>query len=71
MIPKMKASKRLLSFLLCLVMVLGLMPATAYAYSAGEIEGTTGAGTLEDPVVCDTFAEFKAAMENTDIILSS
>ena len=68
MIPKMKASKRLLSFLLCLVMVLGLMPATAYAYSAGEIEGTTGAGTLEDPVVCDTFAEFKAAMENTDII---
>ena len=68
---KMKASKRLLSFLLCLVMVLGMLPAmsiTAAAYTAGDIEGTTGTGTVEDPVVCDTFAEFKAAMENTEII---
>lgn len=63
--------KRLLSLLLTLAMVLGMLPAmsmTAFAYTAGDIEGTTGTGTLEDPVVCDTFAEFKAAMENTDII---
>ena len=63
--------KRLLSLLLTLAMVLGMLPAmslTAYAYTAGDIEGTTGTGTVEDPVVCDTFAEFKAAMENTEII---
>lgn len=63
--------KRLLSLFLALTMVLGLLPAmsmTASAYTAGDIEGTTGTGTVEDPVVCDTFAEFKAAMENTEII---
>ena len=63
--------KRLLSLLLTLAMVLGMLPAmsmTASAYTAGDIEGTTGTGTVEDPVVCDTFAEFKAAMENTEII---
>lgn len=63
--------KRLLSLFLALVMVLGMLPAmsmTASAYTAGDIEGTTGTGTVDDPVVCDTFAEFKAAMENTEII---
>lgn len=63
--------KRLLSLFLALTMVLGLLPAmsmTASAYTAGDIKGTTGTGTVEDPVVCDTFAEFKAAMENTEII---
>ena len=66
---KMKPHK-LLSMLLALVMVVGLLPMgqVAYAYSAGEIAGTTGSGASEaDPVVCDTFAEFKAAMENTEI----
>ena len=62
---------RLWSFLLALVMVVGLLPAmgqVAYAYSEGDIAGTTGSGASEaDPVVCDTFAEFKAAMENTEI----
>lgn len=63
--------KRLLSLFLTLAMVLGMLPAmsmTASAYTAGDIEGTTGTGTVDDPVVCDTFAEFKAAMENTEII---
>ena len=63
--------KRLLSLFLVLVMVVGMLPAmtiTAAAYTEGEIAGTTGTGTVEDPVVCDTFAEFKAAMENTEII---
>ena len=66
---KMKPHK-LLSLFLALVMVVGLLPMgqVAYAYSAGEIAGTTGSGASEaDPVVCDTFAEFKAAMENTEI----
>ena len=68
---KQAKPKRLLSLLLTLAMVLGMLPAmsiTAAAYTAGDIEGTTGTGTVEDPVVCDTFAEFKAAMENTEII---
>lgn len=68
---KQTKPKRLLSLLLTLAMVLGMLPAmsmTAAAYTAGDIEGTTGTGTAEDPVVCDTFAEFKAAMENTEII---
>ena len=67
---KMKLHK-LLSMLLALVMVVGMLPAmgqVAYAYSEGDIAGTTGSGASEaDPVVCDTFAEFKAAMENTEI----
>ena len=48
--------------------MLPAMSQVAYAYSAGDIAGTTGSGASEaDPVVCDTFAEFKAAMENTEI----
>ena len=67
MIRTRKAPARFLSALLCLVMMLTLLPTVAFAYSAGDISGTTGAGTVDDPVVCDTFAEFKAAMENTEI----
>ena len=66
---KMKPHK-LLSMLLALVMVVGMLPMgqVAYAYSEGGIAGTTGSGASEaDPVVCDTFAEFKEAMENTEI----
>ena len=61
--------KRILGIALCLVMVLSLLPSMAFAasYKAGDIADTTGAGTEYDPVVVDTFAEFKAAMENFDI----
>ena len=49
---------RLLSLLLCLVMVLGLLPATpAMASEPG--------GTEDNPVVCKTFDEFKAAMQGS------
>lgn len=46
---KMKPHK-LLSMLLALVMVVGMLPAmgqVAYAYSAGDIAGTTGSGASE------------------------
>ena len=43
-------------------------PKNAGAYKEGDISGTTGSGASEsDPVICDNFAEFKAAMENTEI----
>ncbi len=45
MIQKMKASKRLMSLLLCLMMVLTLMPMTAFA-----AEITTGNATVTAPV---------------------
>ena len=49
---------RLLSLLLCLVMVLGLLPATpAMASEPGRTE--------DNPVVCKTFDEFKAAMQGS------
>lgn len=41
--------KRLLSFLLALVLVVGMLPATAYASNEGEMEGTTG--QMEDATV--------------------
>ena len=62
--------KRILGILLCLVMALSLLPLaglTAFAYSEGDIPGTTGWGTESDPILCDTLEEFKAAMENTNI----
>ena len=57
--------KRILGIVLCLVMALSLLPTTAFAagYKAGDIAGTTGAGTQSDPVICDSFAELKAALE--------
>ncbi|MCQ2091544.1 MAG: InlB B-repeat-containing protein, partial [Fibrobacter sp.] len=39
----------------------------AFAYTAGQIEGTTGTGIAKDPIKVNTFAEFKAAMENNEI----
>ena len=70
MVNNMKIKKVLfLSFFLALVTVAGLLPGqVAHAYSEGEIAGTTGSGASEsDPIIVDTFAEFKAAMENTEI----
>lgn len=61
---KMKPHK-LLSLLLALVMVAGMLPAmgqVAYAYSEGDIEGTTGTGTKTDPIIVDNFKELKAAL---------
>ena len=61
-----KLRKRVLSILLTVVMVLGLvcgMGKKVYAYSPGEIEGTTGSGTESDPVIIDTFQELKDALE--------
>ena len=50
---KMKPHK-LLSMLLALVMVVGMLPAmgqVAYAYSAGDIAGTTGSGASEADII--------------------
>ena len=60
--------KRLISILLSLVLCLSLLPTAAFAaYSEGDIPGTTGTGTKSNPVIVNTFAEFKAAMESWDI----
>lgn len=55
--------KRLLSLILSLVLVMGLMPATTAMATDPLIEGTTGIGTESDPVIVDTYAEMKAALE--------
>ena len=60
MSQKMKASKRLLSLLLTLAMVLGMLPAMSITAMAAE------PGRTEDnPVVCTNFDEFKAAMQGS------
>ncbi|MGN0341642.1 MAG: hypothetical protein ACI4DO_02510 [Roseburia sp.] len=68
-----RKTKRLLSLLLAFAMVLGMLPMTpmkALAYTAGDIAGTTGAGTESDPVIVDTYAEMKAALEcNADLYI--
>ena len=53
--------KRILSLLLCLVMVLGLLPTAAFAAESGE---TTGSGTETDPYCVSTYAEMKRLLEN-------
>ena len=56
-------SSKLLSILLAFVMVAGLLPLgqVAYAYSEGDIPGTTGTGTVSDPIMVDNFTELRAA----------
>lgn len=44
--------KRLFSFLLALLLVVGMLPATAYASNEGELEGTTG--QMEDTTENET-----------------
>ena len=51
--------KRILSILLCLVMVVGLFPTMAFA--AG------GSGTASNPIVVTTFEELKAALEKDTV----
>ena len=51
--------KRILSLLLCLVMVLGLLPTVSFAEA-------TGSGTTEDdPIVVSTFEDLKSALETS------
>ena len=54
--------KRLLSFVLAMVMVVGMIPAMGSSAMAAP------GGSSMDPVICDTFAEFKAAMEDPSVI---
>ena len=61
----MKIWKRSLSMLLALVMVIGMIPTMGITASAAA------PGSFGNPVVCDTFAEFKAAMEDPNIIYVS
>ena len=61
--------KRILSLILAVSMMICMMPAmsmTAFAYTEGDISGTTGIGTESDPVIVDTYAEMKAALECED-----
>ena len=62
---KPNVSKRIFSTLLALAMVIGLIPAMGTTTMAAP------GGSAMDPVICDTFAEFKAAMEDPDIIYVS
>ena len=53
--------KRILSILLCLVMVVGLIPTMAFA--ADGSGATTGSGTKRDPYCVSTYAEMKRLLE--------
>ena len=53
--------KRILSILLCLVMVVGLFPTMAFA--AGGSGATTGSGTKSDPYCVSTYAEMKLLLQ--------
>lgn len=53
--------KRILSILLCLVMVLGLFPTMAFA--ADSSGATTGSGTKSDPYCVSTYAEMKSLLQ--------
>ena len=53
--------KRILSILLCLVMVVGLFPTMAFAADASG--ATTGGGTKSDPYCVSTYAEMKRLLQ--------
>ena len=53
--------KRILSILLCLVMVVGLFPTMAFA--ADGSGATTGSGTASDPYCVSTYAEMKRLLQ--------
>ena len=57
-----KRTSKLLSLLLTLAMVLGMLPAMSITAAAEE-----PGKTVDNPVVCTTFAEFKTAMESTTV----
>ena len=59
-------SKKIVSFIISFVMLFGLVcggQTQVFAYNSGEIEGTTGLGTAEDPVIVDNFTELKDALQ--------
>lgn len=55
--------KRILSVLLCLVMVLGMLPTAAFA--AEESGATTGSGTKDDPYCVSTYDEMLRLLGNS------
>ena len=55
--------KRILSILLCLVMVVGLFPTMAFA--ADGSGATTGSGTKSDPYCVSTYAEMKRLLQTS------
>ena len=57
--------KRILSILLCLVMVVGLFPTMAFA--ADGSGATSGSGTASDPYIVTTFEELKAELEKDTV----
>ena len=57
--------KRILSILLCLVMVVGLFPTMALA--ADGSGATKGSGTKNDPYIVTTFEELKAELEKDTV----
>lgn len=57
--------KRILSILLCLVMVVGLFPTMAFA--AGSSGAKTGSGTASNPYIVTTFEELKAELEKDTV----
>ena len=58
--------KRICSMVLLAALLLGMVPAImpveGAAYTEGAISGTTGTGTANDPVICNSFAELKAVL---------
>jgi hypothetical protein len=58
-------TKNLLSVMAFIAML--LVPSGALAYSSGDIDGTTGTGTRDDPVLVDTYSELVAAMNSSEI----
>ena len=61
----MKKLFKIIALMLAAVLTFSLLPASALAaeYAGVTINGTTGAGTEEDPVLVDTYEELKAALE--------
>ncbi len=53
--------KRVLSILLAMLMLMSVIPFTSA--TAVTFTGTTGDGSAENPLVCDTFEELKKALE--------
>ncbi|MBO5064925.1 MAG: Ig-like domain-containing protein [Clostridia bacterium] len=68
---KNSKTKKMLSILLAVIMVVGMIPATAIPASAadettGPIEGATGTGTAEDPYRVYTYDDFCDAVSNAE-----
>ncbi|MEE1043002.1 MAG: hypothetical protein UH854_03460, partial [Clostridia bacterium] len=60
---KNSKTKKILSILLAVMMVVGMIPATAIPAYAAVIEGATGTGaTKDDPLIVDTYDELYAAL---------